>query len=117
MRRDFEFYLWDVTAAISDIQTFVADMSFDQYLANRMVQRAVERSFEIVGEALKQADQHYPGQLVGLPDFTLAVRFRDRLAHGYFTIKQEIVWDIIHQELPPLHEAITALLLGKNAAG
>jgi uncharacterized protein with HEPN domain len=110
MRRDFEFYLWDVSEAITDIQTFIAGMTFEQYLNNRMAQRAVERSFEIMGEALKQAEQNFPGQSGHLPGFSNAIRFRDRLAHGYFAIKQEIVWDVIQHELPQLQEAVRARL-------
>jgi uncharacterized protein with HEPN domain len=110
MQREFGFYLWDVDAAISDILSFTAGMTFEQYDANRMVQRAVERSFEIVGEALKQAEKNFPGKLDSLPNYSLAARFRDRLAHGYFTIRQELVWEIIHEELLPLQKAVKVLL-------
>jgi uncharacterized protein with HEPN domain len=110
MLRDFEFYLSDIANAITDIQIFTAGITFEQYLTNRMVQRAVERSFEIIGEALKQAEQNFPGRLHSSPEFSLAIRFRDRLAHGYFTIKQQIVWDIIENELPSLQKAIADLM-------
>jgi uncharacterized protein with HEPN domain len=47
-----------------------------------------------------------------------AARFRDRLAHGYFSIRQEIIWDVVKEELSPLHSAIKKLLdAPENEAG
>jgi uncharacterized protein with HEPN domain len=93
-------------------------MTFDQFLENRMAQRAVERDFGIIGEALKQADQNFPGKLHSLSGLSNAARFRDRLAHGYFSIRQEIIWDVVKEELSPLHSAIKKLLdAPENEAG
>jgi uncharacterized protein with HEPN domain len=110
MQRDFELYLWDIVTAIHNIQSFVVGLTFEQYLENRKTQLAVERSFEIIGEALKQANSYFPGRLSTVVGASNAMRFRDRLAHGYFALQQDIVWNIIHGELPTLLASVTPLL-------
>jgi uncharacterized protein with HEPN domain len=109
MQRDLEAYVWDIARSIDQIERFVAGLSFDGFLADDMIQAAVERKFEIIGEAIKQASQHFPGRLDSLPSLSLYARFRDRLAHGYFNIQQQVVWESIEDDLPPLKKAVDAL--------
>jgi uncharacterized protein with HEPN domain len=54
MRRDPKAYLWDAAAGATAIQRFISGRSYDDYLADEMLRSAVERQFEIVGEALSQ---------------------------------------------------------------
>jgi uncharacterized protein with HEPN domain len=53
MQRDLGAYLWDMAKAIGHIQSFTAGMSYEEYIASSLVQSAVEREFEIIGEAMK----------------------------------------------------------------
>ena len=52
MQRDPRAFLWDVRESATQIQTFVAGMDAPAYAVNAMAQAAVERKFEIIGEAL-----------------------------------------------------------------
>jgi uncharacterized protein with HEPN domain len=54
MRRDPQAYLWDAQAAVDRILEFTSGRSLDDYLVDAMLRSAVERQFEIVGEALNQ---------------------------------------------------------------
>ncbi len=54
MQRDPRAFLWDVREAALAIQSFIAGMDAAAYAANGMAQAAVERKFEIIGEALNQ---------------------------------------------------------------
>jgi uncharacterized protein with HEPN domain len=54
MQRDPHAFLWDVQASATQIQGFVAGLDATSYAANAMAQAAVERKFEIIGEALNQ---------------------------------------------------------------
>lgn len=114
MQRDLEAYFWDISHSIEQIQMYVSGISFEQYLANELIQSGVERKFEIIGEAIKQASQLFPGSLDSLPDLSRYAGFRDRLAHGYFNIRQQIVWDAIHIDLPLLYEAVKLLMNGSG---
>ena len=52
MQRDVEKHLIDILEAANDIQQFVSGRAFDDYHSDRMLKAAVERKFEIIGEAL-----------------------------------------------------------------
>jgi hypothetical protein len=55
MQRDLRAFLWDAVEAANDIQKFVNGITADGYSRNPMLKAAVERKFEIIGEALRQA--------------------------------------------------------------
>lgn len=59
MQRDLEAYLWDISHSVEQINAFIAGLTIDDYLANELVQSAVERKFEIIGEAIKQANHRF----------------------------------------------------------
>jgi uncharacterized protein with HEPN domain len=77
---------------------------------DELTQSAVERQFEIIGEALKRADEYFPGSVDGLPNVKQAMRFRDRIAHGYFNLDADVIWKAIGDDLPSLREAVRALM-------
>ena len=86
-----------------------ANLSFDAFLADETLQRAVVRSFEIIGEASK----HVPGDFRErhtTVDWRAMAAMRDRLIHGYFGIDYELVWDVVQHRIPELRVNITAIL-------
>jgi uncharacterized protein with HEPN domain len=54
MVRDARAYLWDVEQAAKAIRQFTQDLDATSYAANLLVRSAVERQFEIIGEAFKR---------------------------------------------------------------
>ncbi len=77
---------------------------------NELVRSAVERQLEIVGEALGKALADAPDLAQMLPEIHRAIGLRNRLIHGYDSVDDEIVWDVIVSKLDPLAERLTALL-------
>lgn len=71
---------------------------------------AVERQFEIIGEALNRLSKTAPVLACRVPDLPEIVSFRNVLIHGYATIDHGRVWDIAATMLPGLHATVTALL-------
>ena len=61
--------LGHVVESIDAIDAFVADITLEQYLASRMHRRAVEREFEIIGEALVPVRDHDPATVARITDF------------------------------------------------
>lgn len=82
MERDPRSYLWDVGEAADDILAFVGVVSLDDYVADRMLHSAVERKFEIIGEALNQLSKIDPALASRVPDLAAVVSFRNLLIHG-----------------------------------
>jgi uncharacterized protein with HEPN domain len=113
MLRSADAYLWDVANAIDLIERFCANMSFFEYLENDLVRAGVERQFEIIGEALKQCEANFPGSTASLPNVSAFARFRDRLAHGYFTLDQDVIWRTKMQDIRPMRATLKVLLEGK----
>lgn len=110
MQRDPRAFLWDVQEAARAIQAFTADLDLKAYLGNEMVQAAVERKFEVIGEALNQLAKLSPATAERIPDVPQIVAFRNQLIHGYATVNPGTVWNIVQNALPGLLTAVKALL-------
>lgn len=110
MQRDPRAFLWDVREAALAIQSFTSGMDAGAYAANPMAQSAVERKFEIIGEALNQLAKLDTALAARIPDLPQIVAFRNQLIHGYATVKVSTVWNVLQNALPPLVGAVQALL-------
>lgn len=110
MQRDPRAFLWDVREAALAIQSFTASMDAAAYAANPMAQAAVERKFEIIGEALNQLSKLDAAVAARIPDLAQIVAFRNQLIHGYATVNVSTVWNITQTALPALRDAVQGLL-------
>jgi uncharacterized protein with HEPN domain len=102
MNLEAKKYLHDMLEAAEGIIKFTTDLSLDSYKSNEMVQAAVERKFEIIGEALNRIGKLNPALLEHISDHQRIISFRNILAHGYDIIDHEIVWEAITTHLPIL---------------
>ena len=110
MRRDPRVCLQDMRAAAARIQEFTAGKTLKEYNRDPLLRSAVERQFEILGEALTRLSK-IKKDLAGLiPNQRKIIGFRNQLIHGYDTIKDAIVWDIVRKDLPILIQEIEAFL-------
>ena len=71
-----------------------------------MLKAAVERKFEIIGEALNRIKKVQPKILDEIRDYRKIIAFRNILIHGYDIVSDPIVWDIIQKDVPLLREDI-----------
>lgn len=102
--------LEDVRDAAEFILDRVADMKLEAYVADRTIRQAIERNFEIIGEAFLRLRRSDPQTADRAGDMRQIIAFRNVLVHGYDSIEHEIVWDVIHLKLPPLLEQVRRLL-------
>ena len=79
-----------------------SEIEFVEYERDLMVRSAVERQFEIVGEALEQAAQESDAIMDEIPAIPRIVALRNQVIHGYDSVDNEIVWDIVQTKVPPL---------------
>ncbi len=75
-----------------------------------MLRAAVERQFEIIGEALNQLSKMDPDLAAAIPDLSRIVAFRNILIHGYATVDDALVWQVLKERLPELQRVISELL-------
>ena len=110
MRRDPKAYLWDARQAIDAIGAFTSGRTEEDFRQDAMLRSAVERQFEIVGEALGQLARRDQALADQIPDLQEIVGFRNILIHGYAIVDSDRVWRAIHESLPALREAVDRLL-------
>ncbi len=110
MQRDSRAWLWDVREAAQAIELFVAGMDDTAYTKSELVHSAVERKFEVIGEALNQLSKASPDLAGRVPHLRQIVAFRNQLIHGYALVDHSTVWGVIQHSLPALREAVSALL-------
>jgi uncharacterized protein with HEPN domain len=110
MRRKLIKLLGDMEQSGKAIQSYVAGASAAEYLKNRMLRRAVEREFEIIGEALRLILIEDPELAARISNARQIVGFRNVLAHGYGEVDDATVWQIVTQRLPALMSEVPALI-------
>ena len=104
--------LEDILRSAEAIQRFVSGRTFEEFVNDELFRSAVERKFEIIGEALvriRRVDVDLLGVIRGHREI---VAFRNILVHGYDTVDEQIVWSVISNDLPLLLEDVRALLAG-----
>jgi uncharacterized protein with HEPN domain len=101
-------YLGHITEAIERIDRYTGNMDEATFLNSQLVQDAVIRNFEIIGEASNNIEKHYPDFAASHPELPLsnAYQMRNAVAHGYFKVDFEIVWKTIHRDLQGLRSKI-----------
>lgn len=110
MQGDPKAYLWDAREAIDAIMAFVQGRTREEFLQDLMLRSAVERQFEIIGEALGQLSRRDQTLTDQIPDLPRIIAFRNILVHGYAVVDSERVWRVVHESLPELRQAVDLLL-------
>ena len=113
MQREAKKYLWDIQRAISLVQEFTDGRTFADYQSSVMLRAAVERQFEIIGEAMAQLAKLDPALASLISDHEQIIAFRNVLIHSYADVNDRTVWFVIETELPTLRREIDALSEGE----
>ncbi len=107
--RDAENHLRDILESIEHIEMFLEGVGFDSYKADIRTKSAVERQVQIITEAAyrlgDQADTLCPG-----PDWKGLRGMGNILRHAYHRVEDQIVWDTVKTEFPPLKDAVKKVL-------
>lgn len=108
-QRDSTDYLQDILDAVNNIEEFVDDMSFEQFVKDKKTLYAVVRSIEIIGEASKNIPDSVKAKYTELP-WKKMTGMRDKLIHGYFGVNVETLWKAVKENIPPLKKSIQKML-------
>jgi uncharacterized protein with HEPN domain len=103
--REWRLYLDDIERACAKVRRFTDGLARQAFFEDERTCDAVLHNLEIIGEAAK----HLPDQVrQEIPDveWRKVAGFRDWLAHAYFGIDPDILWDVIQNKLGPLENAI-----------
>lgn len=115
MRLESRKLLWDMQQAARAITSFVAGKIEADYLSDLLLRSAVERQFEIVGEAMTRLAKRDMDTAVRISEYRGIIAFRNQLIHGYDDIKHPISWGIVTTKLPILLSEVDALMAAAEA--
>jgi uncharacterized protein with HEPN domain len=104
-------YLDHIQQAAADARSFAEGLTKDAFVADKRTQRAVIMSLVIIGEAATKLVERYADFAAAHPDVPWrAMRgMRNRIAHGYFDINLDIVWETVQTALPDLLGQLQAI--------
>jgi uncharacterized protein with HEPN domain len=109
MENQINKFLFDIKESIASIENYLQDISdFNDYQSNKMLRRAVEREFEIIGEAMARIDKL--DNKINISSKKQLIGMRNRVIHGYDKIDDVIVWGTIIKHLPVLKKEIHRLI-------
>jgi uncharacterized protein with HEPN domain len=115
VKRTHRLYLNDILEATERIETYVKNLTFEEFSENTLIIDAVVRNFEIISEATKQIPPEIKKQYP-LVKWKEMAGMRDKLAHEYFGINLEILWKTAKNRLPALKPIIEELLVNSKDA-
>lgn len=102
MNREARKRLYDALQAARLVALFTERRTFEEYESDPMLSAAVERKFEIIGEALRLAEAADPSVADAIPDLRKIVGMRNRIIHGYDAVDNETIWNVVQVHLPRL---------------
>ena len=110
MRLESKKYLFDIKQAAGLLVEFTRAKSFENYQQDPMLRSAVERQFEVIGEALSQLATVDHETAERISEYRRIPAFRNILIHGYAQIDHRLVWGVLDSKLPTLCQEVENLL-------
>ena len=108
-KRDPRCFLADMAEAVAKIEKWICEISYEKFVGDSMLQDAVVRNLEILGEAAKNVPDEIRSRYPDIP-WKRVAGFRDVAIHDYFGVDLEIVWKILTEGLviikPSLEKAV-----------
>ena len=109
MKLEIQKYLFDIQISINSIYDYLGEKrDFNDYKANKLLRRGIERELEIIGEAANKILKLEPD--FPIDDARKIVDLRNWVIHGYDKIDDVIIWGIIVKQLPILKKQVDNLL-------
>ena len=108
--------LEDIRDGASFVREVTQGRTLDDYSKDRLLRQAVERNFEIIGEAVRRLAQHDPQTAERIGDYQRIISFRNILIHGYDLVNHALVWSTIENELVLLLDQVERLIVDVSTA-
>jgi uncharacterized protein with HEPN domain len=108
MHKDDLVYIDHIKESIERIKSYVIEITREEFEYNLLIQDAVIRNFEIIGEASKKISKDFKEAYPEIPWKDVA-GMRDKLVHDYLGVDIDVIWEAINEDLPFLEEFISGL--------
>jgi len=116
IKREFIFYLEDMLQSMQRIEEYLHGLDFEKFKTTYIVVDAVVRNFEIIGEATKNIPADIQKKYPEIP-WQKMYRLRNLIAHEYFGIDYEMIWEIAKNNLPQNRNDLNKIIEKEKARG
>src|SRR3989344_5518164 len=106
-------FIKHIRDSIDEIESFTKNVSKEKFMKEKLIQNAVIRSIEVIGEAVKNLPISFRSKYAEIPWNKIA-GMRDKITHHYFGVDLETVWKVIKDDLPELKRNIQMILKENN---
>ena len=109
MSRDPKLFLQDILDSAAKVFSYTLGLTQEEFEANGMAYDAVIRNLEVIREAANQIPQGLRDASHEVP-WKMICGFRDHLAHAYFGLDNDTVWEVVTAEIPTLAAEVGRLM-------
>jgi len=110
MKRDYKLFINDIRESVAQIEEYLKGISREQFMKNKMLQDAVVRRLEIIGEASKNIPPALKEKNKQVPWIELS-QFRNLMAHSYYEVSLNKILDTLNRRLPTIKEGLKKIKL------
>jgi len=109
MKKDDSVYLHHIIDAFVQIEHNTEGVSHEEFLHNRLIQDGVIRQLEVMGEAARNLSGDLRNEYPQIP-WSQMIGLRNRMIHAYFNVDLQIIWEIVHGDMPVLKQNMQCIL-------
>lgn len=107
--KDWTIHVEDMLDAIRQINIYVADITYEEFAASRLIFDAVVRNVSVLGEAARRMPPEIQEQFPDVPWSEMRT-MRNFVVHQYDEVNPQTIWDTIHQDFPSLVDQLHTIL-------
>ena len=116
IKREFILYLEDMLKSMDRIEEYLSNLDFKKFKQTYLVVDAIIRNFEIIGEASKNIPPNIQEKYPEIP-WKKMYGLRNLIAHEYFGIDYEMIWEIARKNLPQNRNDLIEIIRKEKAQG
>ena len=109
MSRDLRLYLEDIRDHCGEIAEHVRGLTYEEFVSDRRTYKSVVFSLIVIGEAAKHVPEEVRSRHPEV-EWRRIAGLRNVIAHGYFALRDPVLWEIVTEKLPALREQVEQML-------